>query len=676
MFTKMIRSMKIRTRLIGLMAVATLVSAVLIAGALVSIEDISKSVDMLEHTNEANRFLAVARVRQSLYELEEDDQYRTGTLQQVDLSIQSVEELKKLLVKQADLDGADEIITQLEEYKSAFNHFSEVLANMNAATIKMTNVESEASFKINEALVSQATALNMGDDSLAKSNFGSYRNLQTAERLIGDVRRFIAAYIIEPTEVRATAVVNNVADAQSSMELIKVRIKDSSTQSKVEAAIAALDTMNETFSQLDAQIKDLEATKTEMRSLAQQVTDNLSQKKDMIVKNVEMVKANARTQQISVFVIALLANTIFFLAVYFSIKNPLSQMNKAISAFSKNDLTVKFDQTGKDELTEIGKALTVVQQNLQSIMQGVIMEAQTLADIVTETKENIATLNFAIEDTSATTEELSAAMEETAASTEEMSASATEIEASIEGIAVQANGGLVLAREVKQRADNLMETTLEAKNKTSLVYEKTQAELASAIEQSKAVDEINVLSEAILAITEQTNLLALNAAIEAARAGESGRGFAVVAEEIRKLAETSKNTVVKIQQVSGTVIGSVSQLADRSRELLDFLDHQVMGDYDSFVQTGEQYAVDASQFEVMLTEFTETFRALLLANTELMQAIGEVTQSTTDSAEGTSSIAEKNLDVQDGSNNVMKGADQVEATAKGLHDMVSVFKVE
>ena len=65
----------------------------------------------------------------------------------------------------------------------------------------------------------------------------------------------------------------------------------------------------------------------------------------------------------------------------------------------------------------------------------------------------------------------------------------------------------------------------------------------AAVEQSKAVQKINDLTNEIKEISSQTNLLALNANIEAARAGEAGRGFAVVASEIGSLASQTLSTV-------------------------------------------------------------------------------------------------------------------------------------
>jgi methyl-accepting chemotaxis protein len=266
-------------------------------------------------------------------------------------------------------------------------------------------------------------------------------------------------------------------------------------------------------------------------------------------------------------------------------------------------------------------------------------------------------------------------MQQTAATTQEMNATTQDIESAIISISERASEGADIASQVSARADKLKEDAISSSNNANEIYNNVKQHLQTAITQSQAVSQIELLAQAILQITEQTNLLALNAAIEAARAGEAGRGFAVVADEIRKLAEQSSKTAGSIKDIVKTVNGAVKNLSRSSEEILEFIDKDVLQDYDKLIKTGEQYFEDAELFNGLMTEFSATAEELNASITGIVIAINEVSATINEGARGVGDIAEKTMEAVEKITEVKVSSENNIQSVEQLREIVKRFKL-
>jgi methyl-accepting chemotaxis protein len=360
------------------------------------------------------------------------------------------------------------------------------------------------------------------------------------------------------------------------------------------------------------------------------------------------------------------------------IASPINIAANQINQIADGDFTVEVDSKllkREDELGILVKAIDMMTSSMRALLKEVINEANGVQTNLSISANNLAELSSNIEEVSATTEELSAGMEETAASAEEMNASSIEIDEAVEAIATKARNGSELAIEISKRAQNLKAQAVVSEKTAREIQEEIQADMRSSREESKAVEQINVLADSILQITSQTNLLALNAAIEAARAGEAGKGFAVVADEIRKLAEDSTNTVTEIQGITKLVVAAVSSLVNSSEKALEFIDTTVIKDYKSMVGIGEQYYSDATEIQELVTDFSATAGELSVTIQHMIKAIQEVTVSNNEEAEGTQNIAEKSAEIMTKASEVMELMQQTEESSKMLMETIMIFKL-
>ncbi|WP_297427952.1 methyl-accepting chemotaxis protein [Clostridium sp.] len=360
------------------------------------------------------------------------------------------------------------------------------------------------------------------------------------------------------------------------------------------------------------------------------------------------------------------------------IMNGLNTAIEHMKIIATGDFSVKLPEKylrRKDDFGDLAVSMETMKSSVKDLIKRIQNESEAIYSVIQEVDKNILGLDENIKNISDTTETLAASMEETAASSEEMSASSQEIEMAVRSIAQKSQEGSEAAALINLRADNTKLKVEEAKEKTGDIIFKTGKELEKALENARVVEHIGVLSESIMDITAQTNLLALNAAIEAARAGEAGRGFSVVADEIRKLAEQSKDTILKIQSVTNEVIAAVDNLSDNSSNLLNFVSKEVTADYETFMSVGNSYSEDSQYIDSLMTDFSATTEELLSSIQSITQVISEVAKAANEGAKDTTENAESSINIKMQSSKVAELINKSKESTIALEKEVKRFKI-
>ena len=375
----------------------------------------------------------------------------------------------------------------------------------------------------------------------------------------------------------------------------------------------------------------------------------------LITKNDALVKQNIqdqknlynRNRRISVImvIIALFAFAGVIVAILHTIVKPLRKQTKELNSIIEDiksgngDLTRRITVNTMDEIGQASQGINHFIETLQSIMTNIIQNSKALDDVVSSVAGSVSSSGDRASDISAIMEELSATMEEVSATTHNVSLNTAATENMVQNMADQTRQLTSYAQDMKLRATELEHTATDNMHNTNDIIGEITAEMNSALENSKSVEKVAQLTEDILSISSQTNLLALNASIEAARAGEAGRGFAVVADEIRQLADSSRETANNIQSINEQVIDAVEGLVKSSEKIVAYINENILPDYQSFVEGGQQYNQDATYIDTTMIEYSKEAQNILDTMTEIAEAIDGISRAIEESATGVTDAA-------------------------------------
>lgn len=359
------------------------------------------------------------------------------------------------------------------------------------------------------------------------------------------------------------------------------------------------------------------------------------------------------------------------------VKKATKQVDELVEGIrcNKGDITKRIHVGSRDEVGRLAIAINDLVAQMQIIIRAITEGCGQMEEKQADIISNVEKVNATADHTMQNLGIMSEGMQLVTGAIDGVQQDTGVLDHTVENMLEVAQNGRDYAADIKEKAGKMKATAVESKQEATLVMKEIDTAMTESIANSRQIHKITELTEEILGIAGTTNLLALNASIEAARAGEAGRGFVVVAEEIRKLADSSRESANNIQEISNRVVESVEELSENATRLLEFMNTRVMKDYDALEDTGSNYHEAADHVDEMMNEFGQKIDELLsvlqnvnTANTQMEATVG-------DSTEKLSAVEKNNQGLQQEMKDISYAVEELAASVGQLKESIRCFTV-
>jgi methyl-accepting chemotaxis protein len=263
-----------------------------------------------------------------------------------------------------------------------------------------------------------------------------------------------------------------------------------------------------------------------------------------------------KSQGVTAVFFAVAALVILMVVAYFigsSTAKPLLNLVETVKRIADGDLeNVKVEAQGSLEATLLASSI----KSMAGALQNQVIAIKNLTSDISSASKDVA----------GTMTNLASSASEQAAAVTETAATVEELEQAGKNVAGNAN-------QIVEAAEKTTEASIrgrEAVNTTNEIILRIKDDSQDISDKSRrlvsAVEEVGNIIRSVNGIAEQSKILAVNASIEAAKAGEYGSGFAVVAQEVKDLAQQSKDATKEITGTLTTIRQAIESMVETAQQ--------------------------------------------------------------------------------------------------------------
>ncbi|WAA09361.1 methyl-accepting chemotaxis protein [Fervidibacillus albus] len=414
-------------------------------------------------------------------------------------------------------------------------------------------------------------------------------------------------------------------------------------------------------------------------------TSRLQESINQLVQNNEQV-ADESVQQANelyeneknVFLLTagIISNVLILLIymMYLVLKRSITQVNNMLERLANYDFNITLYEDGKNEFAQMNRyfaeVIHIIKQALTTVKnqsEEVHAQAESMAAVSEQMTASSEQLTTTIQQVAKGATTQAESLNEIVTSMQSLTDTIETVSTNLENVNLETENARNKAKIGRQEMETLVRSIEEIKRAFQIVVEKVHG-------LSVSVKEITGITEMIAAISEQTNLLALNAAIEAARAGEHGRGFSVVAEEVRKLAEGSKQSTEKITEL----VSGISKDANEVIQTSNYVEQSVQQQVDSVEKSVTSFGEILHSVEKIAPLMQTAYRSMdeiVESKNIVMERIENVNEVTEENSAATEEVAASSEQLSASSEEVSHSAQNLNDIVSNLNSTVNRFKL-